>query len=624
MKKLLTLLTVLSLLLSFSASLAETYQGQAEGKNGPVTVELQVQDGKITQAEVTAHTETAGIADGALSDIPRLIVENQSLAIDAIAGATVTSQAVLDAARSAAEAAGLDVASLMAASVSEEAPVLPETESADVLVIGAGGAGLSAAAAAAQQGASVIVLEANGIVGGATIRSGGHLLVFDEAMNRAMDRNDEALKPYLDYDPAEFGAFAETLTTLQDQIRAYLQGSEAGRFESIELALIDHYLKGRGTDLEGNEATNDFALLDAAFRGTEQVNAWLRSGGMEFQDKMYNAHGGTPVGGAAALISTLQKMAEDAQARIYLDMRATSLLSEDGRVTGAVAEDSQGNVHTYHAKSVVLATGGFQSNPEMAARYQKIGTGLGANNASTSPKTDRGDGIQMAQELGAQLRDMGFMVTVMEGYHEGCSLGEFGKINAAVQLAVNKNGDRFADDSKLGGMGTAGSVSLNQPDGLVYFVGDSKLLGALEEAVPGFVDTMKARGSWFIVRDTLEEAISEAGLDVSRVLSSVEAYNTCVDTGSDSQFGRTKFNGRIDEGPFCVICNEAHYHLTFGGLVIDTQARVLDTNQAPIPGLYAAGDILSGLEGDAHQSGDCITTMLYYGKTAGENAAKAQ
>ena len=97
-----------------------------------------------------------------------------------------------------------------------------------------------------------------------------------------------------------------------------------------------------------------------------------------------------------------------------------------------------------------------------------------------------------------------------------------------------------------------------------------------------------------------------------------------MDTGSDSQFGRTKFNGRIDEGPFCVICNEAHYHLSFGGLVIDTQARVLDTNQAPIPCLYAAGDILSGLEGDVHQSGDCITTMLYYGKTAGENAAKAQ
>ena len=618
------MLALMLVLVSVIPAMAETYTGEAEGKNGTIAVEITVEDGKITDVQVTEQVETVGIADEPLAKIPALVVENQSLAIDAYTGATVTSEALLAAIEAAAVKAGLDVDALKAAQVAAADTELPAEETADVIVIGAGGAGLSAAAGAAQKGASVIVLEANGIVGGATIRSGGHLLVFDETINASMDRNDEALQAYLAYDPADFGEWADILTTLQGQIKAYLESDETGRFDSVEMALIDHYIKGAGKDLDGNEATNDYALLTASFNGTNDINAWLISGGMELQQKMYNAHAGTPVGGAAALISTLQNMAESNGAKIILNMRATELIVEDGKVTGVIAQDALGNTHTYHAKGgVVLATGGFQSNAAMAAEYQKIGTGLGINNASTSPATNVGDGIAMTRSLDAKLRDMGFMVTVMEGYHEGSSLGEFGKINANSQLTVNANAVRFNDDTKNAGMGTAGAAYINQPDGLVYFIGDVQMVNALNAAQEGFTDTMQARGDWFVVRDTIEEAAEAMGLDAETLKATIETFNSYVDSGEDKDFGRTKFNGKVENGPFCIAKGEAHYHLTFGGLVINTDAQVLNTNDEVIPGLYAAGDVLSGLEGDAHQSGDCITTMLYFGKVAGENAAES-
>ena len=361
MKKTLSILLTLALMLACTLpAIAETYTGEAEGKNGKVAVAITVDDGRITDVKVTEQSETVGIADEPLAKIPEMVVENQSLAIDGFTGATVTKDALVAAIEMAARKAGLDTEAMKAVQVEANMNEVPAEEAADVIVIGAGGAGLSAAAGAAQKGASVIVLEANGIVGGATIRSAGHLLVFDETINASMDRNDEALQAYLAYDPADFGEWADVLIILQGQIKAYLESEQAGRFDSVEMALIDHYLKGAGKDMDGNEATNDFALLTASFYGASNINTWLTNAGMGIQDKMYNAHGGTPVGGAAALISTLQTMAESNGAKIILNMRATELIAEDGKVTGVIAQDAQGNTHTYHARGgVVLATGGY-------------------------------------------------------------------------------------------------------------------------------------------------------------------------------------------------------------------------------------------------------------------------
>ena len=625
MKKLLSLLLVLCMMVPAFAC-ADVFTGEGVGRNANIAVEMTVEDGRIVSVAVVNHSETAGIADPAIANIPAAIVENQSLAIDAVAGATLTSDGILAAAEAAAAAAGLDVAALKAKAVVAEESALPLEETADVVIIGAGGAGLAAAAGAGQNGASVIVLEANGIIGGSTIRSGGHMLLFDDAINASMERNDESLKKYLDYDPAQFGEWGEAVTAAKEQIAAYLESDQAGRFDSVEIALVDHYLKGSGKDLDGNAVTLDYALNRKAFENATALNDWLVSGGMGIQQKMYNAHGGTPEGGAKGMVDALNNMAAAAGAKIILSMRATELIQENGEVVGVIAEDANGVKHTYHAnKGVVIATGSFSSNGAMCAQYQRIGEGLSEKTGSTNPKTNTGDGIVMAQALGAQLRDMQFMCTVMQGYHESSSLGEQGKITGKHQLAVNSTGKRFADDTKVGGMGGVGHVSNHQPDGLVYLIGDSKMLEEVSKAGgEGFMDTMMSRGDWFVVADTLEEAAEKAGLDAAVVVQTVNTFNGYVDAGNDPEFGRTQFAGKVENGPFVVVKMEMHYHLTFGGLVIDTDARVLDEAGAPIKNLYAAGDVISGFEGLTHQSGACITNVLFYGKTAGETAAKAE
>ncbi len=201
-----------------------------------------------------------------------------------------------------------------------------------------------------------------------------------------------------------------------------------------------------------------------------------------------------------------------------------------------------------------------------------------------------------------------------KGYHESCSLGEQGKITGKQQLIVNQSGKRYTDESNGGALGSATN---NQQDGLAYLIGDKKMLDAINEAGgEGFVDKMTSRGEWFIVADTLEEAIAQAGLPTD-TLTTIDSFNNYVNSNLEAEFGRTKFNGKVESGPFAVVKMEMHDHLTFGGLVIDTDAHVLDTEGRIINGLYAAGDVISGFEGDAHQSDDCITAVLFYGKVAG-------
>lgn len=589
-----------------------TYTATAAGMD-EVTVEMTFDADAITAVNATGDGETAGIGTLALEQLPGIILEKQSAEVDVIASATITSNAILAAAQSCIE---------QAKGIAADTPVEKTLEqTADVVIVGAGGAGLAAAAAAGQNGASVIVLEANGIIGGSTIRSGGHMLVFDEKINASMERNDEAVKAYLELDPADFGEWGDTLVTLQGQVEEYLNSDTEGRFDSVEMALIDHYRKGQGKDLEGNSATNDFQMVKTAFENATALNEWLVAGGMGIQDKMYNAHGGTPVDGASGMVNALQSMAEAGNAQIILNMRATELLMDNGKAVGVKAVDSDGAEYTYHAdKGVILATGSFSSNGEMCAEYQTVGKGLSANNGSTNPATNTGDGIVMAQSAGAQLRDMGFLCTLFKAYHEGCTTAEFGKMNGQQQLIVNAEGKRFMNDTKAGGMTVVGALN-DQTDGLAYFIGDSAMIDALNDASEGFVEDMTSRGDWFVVADTLEEALTKAGLDVETTLETVNTFNGYVDAGNDPDFGRTTFNGKVENGPFAVVKMESHYHLTFGGLVIDTSARVLDENDQPIANLYAAGDITSGFEGATHQSGDCLTAVLYYGKVAGEQAA---
>ncbi len=490
----------------------------------------------------------------------------------------------------------------------------------EVLVVGAGGAGLAAAAGAGEQGAKVIVLESAGFAGGAAMVSGGHMAMLHEEMNAKAERNDADLQKYLDYKEEDFNEWAPSLTILKQQVTDYLASDAQGRFDSVERMIVDHYVTGKGKDLDGVEVYQNYELVKEGLEANWEIFEWLtKEGGMEIKDSFYKVHANNPVDGGLGLARALTNLAEKAGAEIVLNTTATELIMENDKAVGVKAIDAEGKEVIYRAsKGVILATGSFSSNGELCAKYQRIGEGLTANNPSNNVGTNKGAGILMAEAVGAELKDMQFMMTVLRGYNNGCTLSQAGTIKGH-QLVVNSDAVRYGDETS----GKFNNMTNNQKDAIAYYVGDAKMIEAINEKDATFLENMKDRGFIFIA-DTLEEAATAAGLDAETLKATVETFNGYVEAGEDKDFGRKNFAGKVEEGQFIIAKMQMYYHLTYGGLVTDTEARVLDTEGNWINGLYAAGDVTCGFEGAAHQSGDCLSIVVYYGKVAGENAANAE
>jgi len=380
--------------------------------------------------------------------------------------------------------------------------------------------------------------------------------------------------------------------------------------------MVDHYVKGMGKDLEGNVVTLDYDMIRSGVEAAQDNYNWLVGYGLTTTPLM--EYVSTPAGRGMGLIDLLTKAAEGADIRV--STRATDLIVENGKVVGVIAVDGNGNEITFHANGgVVLATGSFSSNGEMIAKYQKIGTGLTANIPSNNPAGNRGDGIVMAEKVGAALRDMSFMQTYLKGYQNMATSGEAGNVFKNVQLVVNTDAVRFADESNQSKI--VSRYGNDQKDGILIAVGDSKMIDALNGISEGFADDLIARGMAFKA-DTLEEVAKLAGMDAAALAATVETYNSYVDAGEDKDFGRKTFNGKVENGPYYIAKLQLAAHLTFGGLVIDAQSQVLDGSNAPIAGLYAAGDVTSGYEGIVHQTGNCLSIIINTGRIAGAEAAK--
>lgn len=622
MKKWLSL--CLALLLAFSmliCAAAEgsytpgTYTATEYGMMGDVTVTVTFDENSITSVVADGPRETAGIGTLALEQLPSLILEAGSTGVDAIAGATVTSTAILKAVDETIALARGDAA----AATTDDYPT-----QADLIVVGAGASGLASASRAREIGQSVIVLEAAGRVGGAASLSAGNLTDINDELNQAAGRNDEALQKYLDYDVKNFeGEWAQDLLTLQDQIRTYLASDRTDRFDSIEMIMVDHYIGCSGKDLDGVSATLDYPLIRKAMDANVEIADWLFENGLTRKDSITNTHQITPLGGGTELINVENKIAEETGATILLNMRAVELIQEDGQVVGVIAENGDGKRITFRSENgVVLATGSFSGNAEMCAEYQNVAIGPSEKGSTTGPETNRGDGLVMASAIGAQLRDMQFIGFQANSYRNGPSKLEAQLTCAGKQFMVNENAVRFYRETNDKGSKNTKELykpASNQPDAAFFFIGDKKMAEEMEADKPGIVEDLQKRGLLFVA-DTLEEAAVIAGLDADVLAETAEKHNSYVDAGYDPEFGRTEFNGKLEEAPYLIMQMQAAYHLTFGGLVTDLEARVLDTENEPIPGLYAAGDVTTGIEGATHWTGDCLTAAIFYGRVAAETA----
>ncbi|MEA5136262.1 MAG: flavocytochrome c [Candidatus Fimivivens sp.] len=558
---------------------AGTYTAAAKGMGGDVTVEVVVTADEITAIKVVSHKETPGISDLPIEQIPAKIVETQSLAVDTVSGATITSTALLTAVTDCLTQAGADVEALKNKKMEVE-KAEDVTREADVIVIGAGGAGLAAAVTANQAGASVIVLEKTPKVGGNTIMAGGALNAVDEGSETALANKD-----------------------------------------SVEL----HYKQ----TFEGGDKQGDPELVRTLVTNAWDGVEWLQGLGMEFKPGTFTVLGGLwprahkpvePVGtGFFKAYNTYIDSHDNIE--IMFNTKATDLMTENGKVIGVVAVGETGNKVTLTAKKgVVLATGGFAANVEMRQEYNKVWATLDSSIKSTNPPSSTGDGIAMATAVNAQLVQMENIQLLPMGDPDTGSLSGNIEMGVENRIFVNDEGKRFVDEGARRDVMT--NALFQQPNAHMWVILDSHdyPTGDEKNNFNESVNELIAAGRAF-KGETLEELAGKIGVVPENLVAAVTEFNTHVDSKTADSFGRTLYADKIDKGPFYAGARVPTVHHTMGGVKINTEAQVIDSNGNIIPGLYAAGEVTGGIHGANRLGGNALTDTVVFGRIAGTNAA---
>ena len=630
MKKLLAVFLALVMviaMMSFAAADAGTFTGVGDGKNGAGTIEVEVdvnEDGAVTDVRVTKNGDDAGISDAAVNTIPALIVELQSANIDTVTGATLTQGGIQMAVLDAIKKAGLDEAawSELKAPAAEKSEDVEATY--DVVVIGGGGAGLTASIRAAQAGAKVILIEKMAALGGNTMIAGQGFNAADPERQSKMEMNDslrKELESYLDLKPEDVGDFGEVLTTVQGQIRDYLASGETYLFDSPELHMLHCYLGGTRTGLDGTTISPDLALIDVFAHNADAALDWAESIGVEWGETTSTilgamwprSHGLTN----GNIIPILEKAARDAGVEIMLNTRGTEIMLSDGRAVGVKAETSDGAAVVLHAeKGVVLTTGGFSANAPMVVEYNNYWPGLSPTMPSTNAAGITGDGINMAKAVGADLVGMGYAQLMPSSHPVDGSLfsGIWG--SAETQVFVNKEGKRYVNE--YAERDVLSKAALDQTDGIFYIICDAKIASD-----PDRIASMEAAGN-VVSADTLEELAEKLGIPADAFVETIDRYNTFVENQVDEDFGKPLFGEKIDTAPFVATPRSPSLHHTMGGVKIDPEAHVIDINGNIIPGLYAAGEVCGGIHAGNRLGGNAMTDFLVFGSIAGTNAAEGK
>ncbi|HWQ50838.1 MAG TPA: FAD-dependent oxidoreductase, partial [Terriglobales bacterium] len=501
------------------------YTASAQGNNAAVTVETVFSKDAIVSVTVKEHSETAGISDAPIAQIPEAIVAGQTLAVDAVTGATNTSKAILAAVEDCVRQAGGDPELLKQGGPSEETPFETEALETDVVIIGAGGAGLAAAVSAGENGARVIVIEKMPDVGGAMSLSSGLMLVAGTEQQKAAGITGDSQQVYID----------------------------------------DIYARSGGK--------GDLGLITTLCTSANGAMTWLGQNGLVWSDEVQTKPDCSfprthlpikPEGATGALgdvyVKALQKSAtENYGAQILLNTKGVELMQDEaGRVVGVVAENAADGIrYEISAASVVMATGGFAGNPDMARSYDKM---IPDNADYYAHPGATGDGIVMGQAVGAELIGMEYIKSILS------RTGATREIKNAI--FVNAEGNRFFDeDGKAEDLNAAIYAQANSNCYMIY---DSRTVGEVTESIQKMLDN----GTLF-VGETLEELAGKIGVDGTNLVKTVETYNPVAKGETADAFGRTTLGNTIEVGPFYAAERHVQVHYTMGGLKINSTAQVI-------------------------------------------------
>lgn len=628
LKKFKVLSIMLSLLFVLTAcaggddgSKSKTYEVEADGYAGVVKVATTIEDKKIVKVEVLEHGETDGIGTNAIDEIPGAIVDSQSLGIDVVTGATVTSNAILEAVEKAAKEAGLDVEALKKVTVEAEVGEAVNEET-DVVVIGGGGAGLSAAISAAKGGAKVILIEKTSALGGNTIRAGGPYNVVDPKRQKNVAPADETSMEKalaLTTKEAKNERHQELMDELKMQIEEYNSGDKSSLFDSTALHKLQTY---DGGDYDGGLEFIE-KLVDDALPTLE----WMGENGVVWTDDITTVPGGLwprahlPINSAGKdYIDAGEKTALDLGVKIMYNSPATELIVEDGAVVG-VKGTSDNAPMEIRSKVVVVATGGFSSSAEMRKQYMPT---LSEDLPTTNSPAITGDGIKFSEVVGANLVGMEYIQSLPLGNPANGGLNAWmGGSGVEYYYQINTSGERFtAEDGRRDVMTNALLAQENSASYVITGGNNTIEVGTADgKNIWGDdVEALVADGT-ILRADTIEELAEQMDIDPAVLKATHERFNSFVKTGKDEDFGRTLFGEPII-APFFASKRVPTVHHTMGGLQINMQNEVLDKDGQAIKGLLAAGEVTGGIHGTNRLGGNALVDIHVFGRAAGEQAAK--
>lgn len=580
MKKLFCLILTLALLLASASAFGEaqpqenlftpgTYSAEAQGIFVPVKVTVTVSESAILNVMIVADGETPELGGVAAGKLAYTIIEAQTPNVDVVSGATVTSKAIIAATTDALTQAGADIAVLDANRKDRKdgGTKTEKTIDTDVVVIGAGGAGMTAAIMLKQAGVNFIILEKMPYAGGNTTKATG-------GMNASETHYQK----------------------------------EQGIEDSNALFAAD--------TMKGGHALNDASLVAMMANSSAGAIDWLDSIGANLPkisfsggasvNRIHAPEDGSGVG--AFLVDRFNAKLSELGVEIMFETAATELLTDaEGKICGVKAEGTDA-IYTINARAVILASGGFGANEEMYTTYRPDLKGTVTTNAPGAT----GDGIVMAQALGADLVDIE-QIQLHPTVEQTTSMLITESVRGDGAILVNQSGVRFTNE--LLTRDAVSAAELAQEGSYAYIIFDQKLrdnLKAIEKYVKSGI-TVQA--------DTIEGLAEQLGIDPAVLAKTLADWNECVKNQRDPEFGRTTgMKEDLTTAPYYAIKIAPGIHHTMGGVKINTAAEVINTEGKAIPGLFAAGEVCGGVHGGNRLGGNAVADIVIFGRIAAESA----
>ena len=600
---------------SSDAGVSGDFTGTAKGFGGDVSVTLTLTDSAITGCTAEGKDETEGVGSQAIAKMPGEIAESGSIAVDGVSGATITSTAIKEAAAAALTAAGLNPDDYKTA-VEKDASAEDSTVDADVVVVGAGGAGMTAAITAAAEGKSVVILESQSMVGGNSVRATGGMNAGKTVYQDENEFGESAGVEKTLKTAAEKYADNETITalakTVSEQWAAY-QANPTGYFDSVELMELDTMIGGKGI--------NDPELVETLCANSADAIDWLDEHGITLHNvssfggasvkrihRPVNAEGKT-VSVGSYMIPLLQENCEKAGVKMMLDTTATEILTDaNGAAVGVKATGASGETVTVNAKAVVLATGGFGANLDMVVKYKPELKGFMTTNAPGI----QGQGIEMAQAIGAATVDMD-QIQIHPTVEANTAALITEGLRGDGAILINEEGKRFIDE--VGTRDVVSAAEIAQTGSYSWLVVDQAMADA-SSVIQGYI-----KKGYTVTGATYEELGKAMGVDAAAFAETMEKWNGYVEAKNDPDFGRTSFANPLNTAPYYAVKVTAGVHHTMGGLKINANTEVLNEKGEVIPGLFAAGEVTGGVHGANRLGGNAVADFTVFGRIAGAAAS---